>query len=220
MFNNNNLGRPALKPKFKQPRLEKKKGADVQGIVEEDHGRYRIKAGRLKGAFVARAFPKPPTKAQGVIAEAKGESEAAAIAALKAIIEARDVQRTEVRRWEERSSVSVPSVEEFVEALQQARLSQAQVTMLKALSIAAEDGLRFAQLANAAGYKSRDTAAMVFQKAGALIADYLAIDISEHDVSKQGGAARLLALRNTLDEDASEAWILHKEVQEAVRLAF
>ena len=38
-------------------------GADVTEIIEEAHEKYRIKAGRLGGTYVARAFPKPPTKA-------------------------------------------------------------------------------------------------------------------------------------------------------------
>ena len=173
MFGNTFDGRMLLKsqPKFKTPQVVKKKGADVAGIVEEEYGNYQIKAGRLSGTYIARAFPKPPAKAQGMIAEARGDSEQAAIAALKALIEARDAERTQNRRWEERSSSQVANETEFVEAVRQVSLSPAQVAMLKAHAIAAEDGLTFRQLANTAGYKSADTAAKVLKQAGALIAD-------------------------------------------------
>jgi hypothetical protein len=121
-----------IAPKPKAALVQERRRADVVGIVEAEHGRYRIKAGQLGGVFVARAFPKPPTRAQGLIAEAEGDTEEAAIAALKAKIEARDVQRKAVRRWDENVSVSLPNEEEFVEALRQTSLSRPQIAMLKA----------------------------------------------------------------------------------------
>ena len=209
----------STQPKFKAPKSPKKREADVAGIVEEDFGKYRIKAGRLSGTYVARAFPMPPAKAQGVIAEAKGNSEQAAIAALKAIIDARDVQRTEDRRWDERSSISVPTELEFLEALRQARLSQAHVAMLKALSVAAEEGLTYGQLASAAGYKSKETGAKVFNKVGDMVADYLGIQIADGDAPDNARAAQILAFRNVRGEDVPTVWIMHQELRGAVRTA-
>jgi len=68
-------------------------------ITEEDYGNYLIKSGRLSGTYVARAFPKPPVKKKGLVAEASGKSEEAAIEALKIMIEERDAERTASRRW-------------------------------------------------------------------------------------------------------------------------
>lgn len=221
MYGNSFDGRMLLKsqPKFKAPRVAKKKGADVAGIVEEDYGKYQIKAGRLSGTYIARAFPKASAKAQGMIAEAKGDSEEAAIAALKALIEARDVERTENRRWEEKSASQVANETEFLEALRQASLSQAQVAMLKAHAIAAEDGLTFRQLANAAGYKNHDTAAKVLRKAGALIADYLRIEVSGDEAADGEGAVTVLAFGRAPEEDAPTVWVMHEELRRAVRKA-
>jgi len=204
-----------ITPKRKAPQVQERKRAVVVGIVEADHGKYRIKAGQLGGIFVARAFPKPPTRAQGLIAEAEGDTEEAAIAALKAKIETRDVQRKEVRRWDEHADVSVPNEEEFVEALQQTSLSSRQFAMLKAHAFARDEGLTMDQMARAAGYKSRDTAA----KAGELIADYLGIVVDEEANRDREGAALLLAFKYIQGEDVPTVWVMHQELRYAVQLA-
>jgi len=194
-------------------------GADVTEIIEEAHEKYRIKAGRLGGTYVARAFPKPPSKAQGVFAEAEGDSEQDALAALKAKIAARDVHRKQARRWDEAASVSVPNEEEFIEALFQTSLSRPQIAMLKAHSFARDDGMTMDQLARAAGYKSRDTAGNVFRKAGDLIADYLGIDVNEEGIPDREGAALILAFKYIQGEDVATVWIMHAELRHAVHVA-
>jgi len=206
-----------IAPKPKAPPVQQIKRADVVGIVEAEHDKYRIKAGQLGGVFVARAFPKPPTKAQGLIAEAEGETEEAAIAALKAKIEARDVRRKEVRRWDEHADVSVPNEEEFVEALRQTPLSRPQIAMLKAHVFARDKGLTMDQMARAAGYRSRDTAAKVFRKAGDLIADYLGIEVD--GAANRDGAALLLAFKYIQGEDVPTVWVIHQELRDAVQRA-
>lgn len=205
----------APKPKPKPRPAQQVRRADVVGIVEADHAKYRIKAGQLGGVFVARAFPKTSTRAQGLIAEAEGDTEETAIAALRAKIEARDVQRKAERRWDETASVSVPETAEFVEALHQIPLSRPQTEMLKALGFARDKGMTMAQLARAAGYKSRDTATKVFRKAGDLIADYLSIDAGK-ELDGDDGAALLLAVKARADEDAPAVWVMHPELREAV----
>lgn len=162
----------------------------------------------------------PPAQAQGTIAEANGDSANAAITALKALIEARDIERTQNRRWEERSSISVPNEAEFLEALRQVSLSQTQLAMLKAQAIAEEDGLTFGQLASTAGFKSRDTAAKVLKKAGALIADYLRVEVIGDDATDSDGAVKVLAFGHATEKAASPtAWIMHEELRKAVRAA-
>jgi len=192
-------------------------GADVTEIVEEAHDKYRIKAGRLGGTYVARAFPKPPSKAQGVFAEAEGDSEQEALAALKAKIAARDVERKQARRWEEAASVAVPNRDEFVEALHQTALTRPQVAMLKAHAIAREKGLTMDQLAQAAGYRTRDSAVKVFTKAGEVIADYLGIDLEADGQSAPDGAAVLLAFTTGQDDDTPTLWVMHAELRDAVK---
>lgn len=186
-------------------------------IVEEEYGNYLIKAGRLSGAFVARAFPKPSVKTQGLIAEATGKSEEAAIEALKEMIGERDAERSAKRRWEARAGIAVPQLEEFGEALRQANLSGSQVALLRALAVSEESGLTSAQMTRAAGYKSKDMAEKVFNKAGALIANYLGMDIADLDKSSGGGAGRLLAFQERMQDDATPpVWIMHKELRAAI----
>jgi len=119
---------------------EKKKKAPAPAIRVGEHGRYQIKSGRLSGNFVARAFPKPPTKIRGLIAEATGETEEAAIAALHEIIDAREKNQTGNRRLDAHAGIAVPSTNEFIEAICQAKLTDPQFAMLKALAISGQDG--------------------------------------------------------------------------------
>lgn len=220
MSNEDNIVRifKAPRQKVKAPHI-KKTTADVSGVIEEDHAKYQIKAGRLGGTFVARAFPKKSARVQGVIAEAKGKSEEAAIEALMAIIKARDIQRTADRRWDSNAALAIPSEIEFMEALRQARLPQAQVAMLRALANA-DEGLTYGQLANAAGYKSKDTGAKVLKKVGFLIADYLSIELSNDEQANSDDATRLLATGKNEDPHAQEqsptVWVMHEELRTAV----
>ncbi len=206
--------------KFKERHVQVKSEAKVAGIIEEEYGKYQIKAGRLSGSYVARAFAKPPATTKGFFVEAEGDSEQAAIDALKALIDARKIQRSEDRRWDEKSSISVPTEEEFLETLRQAQLSQAQVAMLKALSVSAENGLTFGQLARAAGYKSSKTGAKVFKKVGDLIADYLGIEIADRDATHDERSAHIVAFGHISEEDAPTVWVMHQELRCAVRATY
>lgn len=188
----------------------------VPAIVEDEFGHYRIRAGRLSGNFVARAFPNSSSSGQGLIAEAQGSSQDDAIAALKALLGEREVQRVAARRWEPRSNISVPSQEEFAEALQQTDLSKVQQSMLKAQAIAGVAGLTKAALMNAAGYRSQDTAVKAFAKAGALVAKFLGVELQSEDEPDGFGPIRVLAVRQEGERDAPAIWIMHEELRRAV----
>lgn len=190
---------------------------DVTSIVEDEFGNYRIKAGRLKGNFIARAFPKSGSNSQGLMAEASGASESDAIAALKVMLGDRTAQRTAARRWELRSDISVPSKEEFIEALRQTNLTDAQLAMLKAQAIAGEEGLTKTDLMNAAGYKSQDTAIKVLAKAGALVVDFLGVELTSEDAADQQDATRVLGFRQKTGQDERILWVMHEEMRHAVR---
>lgn len=132
-------GRELFKDK---PKKAKDTPRDTPTAVQfGEHGRYQIKSGRLSGEFVARAFPKSPTNARGLIAEARGATEEAAVAALHDVIDAREIRRTEDRRVDPETGFSVPSTEEYAEALGHVALSRPQRAMLTALALADDDGL-------------------------------------------------------------------------------
>lgn len=190
-------------------------------VLTGEHGRYQIKSGRLAGEYVARAFPKPPTNARGLIAEAKGASEEAAIAALRNVINARETRRIEDRRIDTQTGSVVPSTKEYVEAIGQVALSHPQRAMLLALSRAGHEGLTDMQLADAAGYKSPASANRSFAAAGLLIANYLSVataaGVSEFDLE----GASFLGFRGARqkEEDPGNR-ILHTEVNEAIKRMF
>ena len=205
-------------PKKKKP---EKRSSDTPSAVQlGEHGRYQVKSGRLSGEYVARAFPKPPTNARGLIAEAKGATEEAAIAAFHEVIDAREVRRTEDRRIDPARGLSVPSTEEYLEALAQVALSRPQRAMLTALALAEEDGLTDVRLASAAGYKSHASANRALAAAGLLIANYLSVESPASVETSEHEGTRFLGYRGKPRKDDDPGnWILHAELREAVRSA-
>ena len=185
-------------------------------ILEDEFGNYKIRAGQLNGDFVARAFPKHSARSQGLMAEAKGASETDAIEALKSLLQERETNRTTARRREERSDSSVPTQEEFLEALRQTNLSASQRSILKAHALAGEDGLVAVSIMNAGGYKSQDAAIKALVKAGILMADFIGLELSEGDKNGPETALGVLGYRSTTATDVPLHLILHKELREAV----
>lgn len=193
--------------------------ADEAHIVEEEFGNYRIKAGRLGGDFVARAFPNRESRSQGLIAEAKGGSKNEAISSLKQVIEERTAQRREERRWEARSNISVPSEAEYAEALKQVRFTEPQLAMLDLHARAGEAGLTAAKLQHSAGYKSSEMAQKSYGRAGGLIADYLGVTYPEPETGNSWVEVQVLAFCDT-PKDAAAVWTMHEELRKAIRAAF
>jgi len=204
------------KSKEKKPRKKPAAGIGAGPIVEDTFGNYKIRAGQLNGEFVARAFPKHSAKSQGLMAEAKGTSEADAIETLKSLLSERETNRTAARRWEERSDFSVPTQEEFLEALRQTNLSASQQSMLKAHALAGEDGLVAVSIMNAGGYKSQDAAIKALAKAGMLLADFIGLDLSEGENNGPETALSVLGYRSTAGTGVPLHLILHEELREAV----
>lgn len=193
--------------------------ADVADIVEIAHQKYLIRAGLLAGVYVARAFPKAPSKSRGLIAEAVGDTEQGAIDALLATINARDVQRVGERRWEPDLEFWVPNEAEFSEALNQTLLTRTQEAMLKALAWTRADGLSYAQLASEAGYKNAQTAEKIFAKVGEAIMDFLSIDLTDSPYSSSYGAGIILSTPRAQGDDLPDLWVMHPELMAAIRSA-
>lgn len=210
-------GRNLFKDKKKKKAPEGASGTSP-AVQLGEHGRYQIKSGRLSGEYVARAFPKPPTNARGLIAEARGATEEAAIAALHAVIDAREIRRTDDRRADPTTGFAVPSTEEFVEAVGQVALSRPQRAMLTALALADDEGLSEARVASAAGYKSNASANRALASAGLLIASYLSLDATSDTGTSDYDGTRFLGYRGRQrNEEDPGNWILHTELREAVR---
>ncbi len=182
------------------------------------HGRYQIKSGRLGGEYVARAFPKPPARTRGLVAEATGATEEAAIEALHAALDEREKSRTGSRRTDADTGAVVPSVAEYSEAIRQVDLSEPQRALLKALCLADDDGLTETRMARAAGYKSRASVRRSFAGAGLLIADFLSIETAPSASSQDLEGTLYVGYRGVpAAEGDPENWILHRELREALR---
>ena len=209
-------GRDLFKDKPKKIKeTPKQAGPEIQ-IGE--HGRYQIKSGRLSGEYVARAFPKQPTNTRGLIAETRGATEEAAIAALHEVIDARDSRRAEERRIASETGSAVPTTAEFVEAIGQVALSRPQAAMLTALAIAEDDGLPEMRIAYAAGYKSQASANRALAAAGLLLANYLSVELATTAETSAHEGIALLGFRGAPPkDDVPGNWILHPELREAVR---
>ncbi|WP_338551063.1 hypothetical protein [Roseovarius phycicola] len=185
-----------------------------------EHGRYQIKSGLLAGKFVARAFSKPPTKARGMIAEATGETEEAAITALHSAIDAREVRRNEDRRKDPRTGTLVPCTDEYVEAFNSVNLTRPQRAMLMALSLAEDNGLAEEKVADAGSYKSANSAKKALASAGRMIAGYLSSKTGSKMPSKSlDGTALIGFCGDSGQEDKPGNWILHPELCAAIRIA-
>lgn len=210
-------GRDLFKEKPKK-KVKERSNDKPTAVQVGEHGRYQIKSGRLAGEYVARAFPKPPTKARGLIAEAKGATEEAAIAALHEVIDARETQRTGERRTDPKTGAAVPSAKEYIEAIGQVALSNPQRAMLIALSLAEDDGLTEMRMAREAGYKSQASANRAFAAVGLLIANYLSLETPSDEAPRGLEGIDFLGFRGEpKKEEEPGNWILHPELREAVR---
>ena len=183
-----------------------------------EYGRYQIKSGRLSGNFVARAFPKPPTKARVTIAQAGGTPDDPALSAPHATTDPRKSAQADERRFDANIQRSIPSTNEYVEAIRQVTLSTPQLAMLKALMLAGEGGLSDAELAGAAGFKSTASANRSFAKAAFLIANYLDIDSELNGEQTAPKLSSSLAYRvESKREKEPYNWVLHEELSSAIR---
>lgn len=211
-----NLSHDIFKDVAKKKKVKDTKKDAPPAVHVGEHGRYLIKSGRLAGNFVARAFPKPPTTARGLIAEAKGETEEAAIAALHKVIDERETGRAEARREDPQSGEAVPSVEEYIEAIGQVALTAPQRAMLTALSLADAEGLTEARMGNVGGYKSLSAATRAFASVGQSIAAYLASGAIATGTASISDGVSILGFRGEPQDDEDPGnWILHPELREA-----
>ncbi|MGI3213097.1 hypothetical protein ACROSR_18540 [Roseovarius tibetensis] len=123
----------------------------MTAIIEREHGRFRIKAGRLGGDFKARAFRKPPTKKMRLIAETAADSPEEAIDALIRKLDEADQASLAARRVDPVCDVKVPLRAEFDEALEHLDFSDSEAWMLIRHAHAADVGCTRSELAGLLG---------------------------------------------------------------------
>jgi len=218
--NRSDAGRGVFKAMSKKSKAKYTDKEAPMSIRMGEYGRYQIKSACVAGVYTARAFPKPPTKARGLIAEATGKTEEAAIAALHCVIDARETRRSEDRRTDPSTGTQVPTSDEYVEALNTGNLTKPQGAMLMALSLAEADGLTEERVANAGSYKSTASAKKALASAGRMIAGYLSTETGSKVPSRSmDGVALIGFCSDSGHEEKPGNWILHPELRAAIRIA-
>ncbi|MEJ6396102.1 hypothetical protein V8J82_22800 [Gymnodinialimonas sp. 2305UL16-5] len=217
--NRSDAGREVVKGMSKKSKAKKTRKEAANSIRVGEYGRYQIKSGRLADAYGARAFPKPPTKARGLIAEATGETEEAAISALRSAIDAREDRRAEDRRTDPRNGTQVPTSDEYAEALHSVNLTRPQRAMLMALSLEEAEGLAEVKVAVAGSYKSTTSANRALASVGRMIAGYLSSSgPASKGLSTGSDGTALIGYRDVSEHDEkAENWIMHPELCAAIR---
>lgn len=184
------------------------------------YGRYQIKSGCVAGVYMARAFPMPPTKARGLIAEATGKTVEAAVAALHSVIDAREIRRSEDRRTDPSTGTVLPTSDEYLEALNTVDLTKPQHAMMMALSLSEADGLTEEKVAQAGNYKSTASTKKSLESAGRMIARYLSSETGSKVPSTSLDGTALIGSRGgSADEEKPGNWIMHPELCAAIRTA-
>lgn len=217
--NRSGAGRDLFKKMSKTPKAKDTGKKDRMSIRVSEYGRYQIKSGCVAGVYTARAFPKPPTKSRGLIAEATGKTEEVAIAALHSAVDARDLCRSEDRRTDPNTGTQVPTSDEYVEALNTINLTKPQRAMVMALSLAEADGLTEERVVNAGSYRSTASARKSLASVGRMIAGFLSSETGSNVPSTSlDGIALIGFCGDPRHEEKPGNWIMHPELCAAIRI--
>lgn len=191
--------------------MKNKKRVTSPRIVEREHGRYLIKAGILQDTFLARAFPKPPSRFRHLVAEASGASVDEAIDKLINKLNAQRIERRAQRRVDPGLPSGVPTSEEYTDALRRVSPSGKMLHMLHDHALSRRRGLPLPELLKSGDFQSQRDVLNAYGKLGLKIAS----EIEPDDMPKDGLP---VVLTLGLDEERlnNEVVTLQPELQEAV----
>lgn len=184
-------------------------------IVEEEYGRYIIKAGVVAGKVTARAFRRPPSAHKGIVAEASGETVDEAIAKVKVKLDEQKAEQQDSRRQCDKNLVFVPSVAEYRDALRMLSLSDKHVAMLRAHAAAGGRGLASHKIAAAAGYATSNAANSQYGSLGRQFAEHLDINLPAYPDGRTDFATSAIGHEGT-PEDGSFVWVMYDELRQAL----
>ena len=184
-------------------------------VTTERHGRYDLKAMKMKDTALARAFIHGVTGA-GIIAEAKGKTVDEAMEALKAAVAEVEQEKTDARRRVSETGFDVPTAEEFERALAVTKIADTHWEMLRAHAASGEEGLTAGALARAAGYKNRNAANLQYGKLGEAIAGTVGVALPASTVHADTPVATgVLAVAGD-PREGEFVWVMHPELRDAV----
>ena len=121
------------------------------------------------------------------------------------------------RRYDAAMKFHVPSTEDYAAALPRTRFNAAQLAMLSAHADAGGRGLTATELARAAGYDRASSANLHYGKAGRLLAQSLAVDISPSNSRVDLPTAVIGHWLETPGEDSIGRWIMYPELVQAIK---
>lgn len=154
----------------------------MTAIIETEHGRFRIKAGKLGHDVKARAFRKPPTRKMKLIAEVSADTEADAIKALIRQLDETDEFIVGARRVDAVTGINIPLQAEFDEALENISFSDDEAAMLLHHGRAADSGCTDIELAQLLKSASPDGVQKFYTQLSQKILNYIApLSAKEND---------------------------------------
>ncbi len=180
-------------------------------IVEQDYGRYMIKAGLLQNTIVARAFPKPPSKFRHLVAEASGETIEEAIEHLIGKLEQLRTERRSLRRSDPDLASGVPTAEEYADALRSLSPGPKLLGILHDHARFGRRGVQLEELAKVGDFSFAQDVLNAYEKLGR---DILGI-VEPDEILKAGLPVVMPSLENG-GSQANALRSLQPELQEAV----
>lgn len=191
--------------------MTKKKRVIPPRIVEHVHGRYLIKAGMLHDTFVARAFPKPPSRFRHLVAEASGKSAEEAIGHLIVRLETLRAERRSQRRLDPALPSGVPTSEEYADALRSVSPTGKVLHALHDHALSRRRGLPLSDLVKSGDFRSLQDFLRAYDKLGLQIASEI-----EPDDLPDTGLPVVTILSNQNERSPYEIAVLQPELQDAL----
>lgn len=191
--------------------MSKKKSVKPPRIVEQEHGRYLIKAGVLHDTFLARAFPKPPSMFRHLVAEASGASIDEAIDRLKGKLDGLRAQRRSKRRVDAALPSGVPTSEEYADALRSVSPAVRMLHVLHDHALSRRRGLLLTELVKVGEFSSQQDLLQAYAKLGQRIASEI-----EPDEEPHSGLPFVVVLSDENERLTDKIAILQPELQDAV----
>lgn len=180
-------------------------------IVEREHGRYVIRAGLLKDTIVARAFPKPPSKYQHLVAEASGKTADDAIETLIKKLETLRSERRSLRRADPALASGVPTTEEYADALRSISPGPKLLHVLHIHALSRRLGMQMAALARAGEFSSVQDLLNAYEKLGTDI-----VKVIEPDETLKAGLPVVVHMPTDDGRLPKAAAALQPELQDAL----
>lgn len=195
----------------KNPLNKKARNPTPPEIVEQEHGRYMIKAGLLQDTIMARAFPKPPSKFRHLVAEGSGETTDDAIEHLIAKLEQMRSDRRALRRLDPDLAGGVPTSEEYADALRSLSPGPKLLGILHDHALFGRRGTHLDQLAQTNEYPSAQDVLNSYEKLGRDI-----LEVIEPDETAKSGLPFIVANPEGIDPHENGLRSLQPELQQAV----